>query len=150
MRKSNIISALVFILLGTYVFFKANTFPKLGGAQVTGPDFFPKILAIILIGLSLILFATTLGNKEDRAAGFVNPMAKKTYITILSLLIYILLINVLGFIIPTIAILFWLIRYYGMTSLPKIALISVLATLVFYGVFHLLLSVPLPTNIFLS
>lgn len=150
MRKSNIISAIIFILLGAYVLIEASTFPELGGDQVTGPEFFPSILAFILIGLSLILFLTSIGKKEDREMGFFNPLAFKTYLTILGLFAYILVLNIMGFIISTIAILFILIRFYGMKSIPKIAIVSTVATFVLYGVFHLLLSVPLPTNIFLS
>lgn len=150
MRKSNIISAIIFILLGAYVLIEASTFPELGGDQVTGPEFFPSILAIILIGLSLILFLTSIGKKEDREMGFFNPIVFKTYLTILGLFAYILILNIMGFILSTIAILFILIRFYGMKSIPKLAIVSVVATFVLYGVFHLLLSVPLPTNIFLS
>ncbi|MDF2821061.1 MAG: hypothetical protein K0R15_1502 [Clostridiales bacterium] len=150
MRKGNLISAIIFIIIGIYVLIEVSTFPNLGGEQVTGPEFFPKILAIVLIVLSLILFISTILDKENRETGLFNALATKTYITMFSLLAYVLLMGILGFIIPTIVFLIGMIRLCGMKSIPRIAIVSILATFVIYGVFQLLLAVPLPTISFLN
>ncbi|WP_058487037.1 tripartite tricarboxylate transporter TctB family protein [Defluviitalea phaphyphila] len=150
MRKANLISAFIFIVLSIYVISEASHFPNYGGSEVTGPGFFPIILSIILIVLSVLLIITSIFNKDERNTGLFEKKAVKAYITILSLLIYVMLLKYVGFIILTLIFLFGLIRFYGMKNYIKISLSSIVATVSIYWIFKVLLSVPLPTGIFLS
>ncbi|AOT72123.1 tripartite tricarboxylate transporter TctB family protein [Geosporobacter ferrireducens] len=147
MKKGNLISACLFIILGIYVTMLSNKFPNPGGDQVTGPDFFPKVLSGILIALSILLFVSTVLNKEDRQVGLLEKSAIKAYITMAALILYLVAINIVGFAIATPVFLFGLIRFYGMENYVKIAASSVLATAIIYGVFKVLLAVPLPMGI---
>lgn len=147
MKKGNIISSFVFMLLGIFVIVQSNNFPNAGGNQVTGPDFFPKVLSGILIFLSILLFISTVLYKENKDVGLLEKSAIKAYITMAALVVYLVFINIVGFAIATPVFLFGLIRYYGMENYKKIALSSVLATAIIYGVFKMLLAVPLPAGI---
>lgn len=141
------IISILFILIGIFVLIEITTFPSIGGGQITGPDFFPRILAFSLIGLSILLFISSMLSKDESTTGLFEIYAIKAYITMVSLLVYMTLLNVIGFIIATPLFLFGLIRFYGMKHYPKLVLSSVLVTGIIYSVFKLLLAVPLPTGI---
>ncbi len=148
MRKGNIIISCVFIVLGILVLLRVSTFPSIGQNQITGPAFFPRLLAIILIGLSAALFISNYrGTPDERSTGLFDIYAKNAYITMVALLGYLVIINIVGFIIATPILLFVLIRFYGMKNYPKVVLSSVIITGIIYGAFKLLLAVPLPTGI---
>lgn len=146
-KKGNMIIAILFVLTGIWVIIEASTFPVIGDGQITGPDFFPKVLASILIGLSILLFISTVLSKEDSVVGLFEIYALKAYTTMLALVIYMVLLNIIGFIFATPIFLFGLIRFYGMKHYPKIVLSAIVVTAAIYSVFKLLLAVPLPTGI---
>ncbi|MGV8980587.1 tripartite tricarboxylate transporter TctB family protein [Clostridium sp.] len=147
MRKGNIIISCVFILIGILVLVNVSTFPSMGPDQITGPEFFPGLLALILIVLSAVLFISNYRSKDQSPTGLFDEYAIKAYITMAGLVGYLVLINIVGFIIATPILLFGLMRFYGMKQYPKLVLSSVIITGAIYGVFKLLLAVPLPTGI---
>ena len=147
MRKGNLILSCVLILLGIIVLISVSSFPSVGQNQITGPAFFPGLLALILIGLSVALFISNYMGKDDRSTGLFDVYAKKAYITMAALFVYLIMINIIGFIIATPIILFGLISFYGMKGYPKVILSSVIITGIIYGAFKVLLAVPLPTGI---
>lgn len=141
------IISILFVLIGIFVLIEISTFPSIGGGQVTGPDFFPRILAIGLIGLSGLLFLSSIMSKDESTTGLFEIYAMKAYITMVGLLVYMILLNVVGFLIATPIFLIGLIRFYGMKHYPKLVLSSVIVTGIIYSIFKLLLAVPLPTGI---
>lgn len=145
MRKGNIIIACVLIVLSIAVIIIANTFPVVVQGQITGPDFLPKLTAYILIGLSVILLISNYKKQDKREAGFFNIYAVKAYFTMLALLGYLLAFNTLGFVITTCIFLVGMMRYYSQKAYLPIILLSCIITAMIYGVFRVLLSVPLPT-----
>lgn len=150
MKRANIISAILFLILSIIVIISTNQFPDFSGEGVTGPDFFPKALAIILVGLSILLFVNTILSKDNAKTGLFDKNAIRAYITIVAVLVYVVLMNILGFIIVNFVFLFGSIRYYGLKNYLKIALTSVVGTAGIYCVFKILLAVPLPTGIIFS
>jgi putative tricarboxylic transport membrane protein len=146
-RKGNIVISCVFILLGIIVLVNVSTYPSVGREQITGPAFFPRLLALILIGLSVMLFISNYRSKDQSSTGLFDIYAINAYITMVGLLGYMVMINIVGFIIATPILLFGLMKFYGMKKYPKLVLSSVIITGIIYGVFKLLLAVPLPTGI---
>lgn len=146
MKKGNIISSVILICLSIFILIQAKTFPKAGG-NIPGPGFFPKILAIFLIGLSSALIILSYINKEDKKVVLIDKNNSKVYLTILIITIYLILMNIVGFLISTPILLFVLILVYGMKGYIKNVIISVFITVVIYGVFQVLLTVPLPSGI---
>ncbi|GKX29684.1 hypothetical protein SH1V18_21640 [Vallitalea longa] len=150
MKKGNIVSGCIVIFIGVYVFFMTAGFPE-GSNNVPGPAFFPRILAIIAIVLGAILVVQALINKADvEKINLHDENAKKSYITMGIIAIYLILFNKIGFLLLTPLLLFILIRFYGMKSIWKNAVISIMVTSVVYGVFVSLLSVPLPMGILMN
>jgi putative tricarboxylic transport membrane protein len=146
-KKGNMIISILFVLIGIYILIEVSTFPSVGGGQITGPDFFPRILAFTLIGLSVLLFISSIISKDESTTGLFDIYAIKAYITMIGLLVYMIVLNAAGFIIATPLFLIGLIRFYGMKHYPKLILSSVLVTGIIYSVFKLLLAVPLPAGI---
>ena len=147
MKKGNIISSVICILLGLFIIFETKDFPE-GAAGVPGPAFFPRILAWVVIGLSILLIINTIVKRDDRKITLLDKDSIKVYATIGFLLAYLLLLNVLGFVFATPIFLFSLIFFYIRKNIVKNAIISVAVTFLIYGVFSTLLAVPLPQGIF--
>lgn len=149
MKKSNIVISFVFILLGILVLLNVSTYPTIsvGNEKLLGPAFFPGLLAMILIVLSILLILTNYKSTEQRSTGLFDSYSIKAYITMLGLVVYILLLNVVGFLIMTPILLFALIRFYGVKEYPKLVITSLLITVFIYIVFKILLAVPLPLGI---
>lgn len=147
MKRGNLISSFICMALSVYVIVQANTFPELGGSQVSGPGFFPKLWAVVLVGLSIILLGTSFYSHKNSQVGLLSPESIKVYICMAALIGYIVLLNSIGFILVTPVFLFGLIRFFGMKSYDKIAVTSIVITLAVYGVFEILLAVPLPAGI---
>jgi putative tricarboxylic transport membrane protein len=146
-KKGNMIISIILILIGIFVLFEISSFPSYEGGTITGPDFFPRILALTIIGLSLILFISTFISKDESKTGLFDIYAIKAYITMVSILAYMVALNIIGFIFATPLFLFGLVRFYGMKHYPKLVLVSIVITGIIYSVFKLLLAVPLPTGI---
>ncbi|QGU94723.1 hypothetical protein GOM49_06085 [Clostridium bovifaecis] len=147
MKKADIISAILFLIFAALVIISTSQFPDFSGEGVTGPDFFPRVLGIILIVLSILLFINAILSKDNGKTGLFDKAAIRAYITIGAVLIYVVLMNILGFIIVNFLFLFGLIRYYGLKNYLKVALTSVVGTAGIYCIFKILLAVPLPTGL---
>lgn len=147
MKRGNAIISIICIILGIYVMVQANTFPELGGSEVSGPGFFPKLWAVVLIGLSILLLGSSFYAKKDKQIDLLSKERIKVYISMAALIVYIFLINSIGFIVLTPIFLFGLIWFFGMKGYVKIAMASIAVTLAVYGVFEILLAVPLPAGI---
>jgi putative tricarboxylic transport membrane protein len=136
------------ILLGSMMLLMVKNFPKfqMGNEGFTGPGFFPVIIGVLLLaaGVGEIFEA----RKSDRfinflisnKAGFINICA-----VISGVLLYILTLNILGFIIAT------FIFSFGVMLLLKVRVVRglslsfflvILLVLIFGKLFHL----PLPAG----
>lgn len=149
MKKGNIVSSIISILVAVFVLYETKDFPS-GAQNVPGPAFFPRIIAILIIGLSGLLIVMTYIRKEERNINFTSKNDLKAYITIAIILVYIVLMNILGFIIATPLFLITMIYYYGMRNYVKNIIISVGVTALIFTIFKILLAVPLPQGIFLG
>ena len=144
------------ILLGTIVLFLTRTFPK-GAAsnmQLTGPEFFPNVLSIILIiiGIYEIVYGFTLKSSEENlTAGQLwseiqKPKSITIFIIIGMLIFFVIFLKKLGFFTTSFVFLFVILW-----RLKIVWWKNIITTMVFLAVIYLvfvkIFSTRLPSGI---
>lgn len=153
MRFNNALPGGVLMLFALAVIAYSNTFPRLHG-QNYGPDLFPT-----LIGTGLLVFGGILvfqGLKERATAPMVDigEWAKdrrniaNVVILLASMIFYILISDMLGFIPTSLLIMVTLLRRFG-SGWPASVVLALLTTFAIHTLFAKLLLVPLPWGILL-
>lgn len=152
MRKGNIVAGIVCALLAVYVMVVCAGYPtaEAYGTGVPGPGLWPGMIAALLFVASVGLIAGTLMQKKETFPEL--PMwtegTKRVYITMAVLVVYVALLPLLGFIVPSVAMLVVFINWFGKMPIWKTIVISVVATLVVYFIFKLFLNVPVDFGMF--
>ncbi|MGP1397628.1 MAG: tripartite tricarboxylate transporter TctB family protein [Inquilinaceae bacterium] len=140
---------LLLVVAGLAIFVQARTFPALGGMTV-GPDLFPSIAAVGLMGCGVVIAVQGMirGRAGRPPAVAEGPrIGRGGLIRLLAvpaaILFFGLALNPLGFHITAAVALFGLLVAFGIRILPSVA-VAVPVTIVIHGVFYSLLRVPLP------
>ena len=114
-----------------------------------GPAFFPRLICIILFLIALILLIFSIKNKNYSKIKNKNPNLKYSVITIIFFIVYVFLIEKLGYLTSTIIFMISIIFLLKSKSL----LINIIFSVVFSSVIYLLFSkgfnVSLPEGIFI-
>lgn len=149
MRVNDAITGLVLLLISIAIFSYSTTLPKLFGMQFSA-GFWPQVLSTLLGGCALVLIFNGI---RARATGVVWLELDKwwkqpgTFTTVAlvpaSILFYIFLSDLLGFVICSLIIIFVLAFRFGLT-LPKALTLSVVTTASMHFVFAEVLLVALP------
>ncbi len=148
MKLNDMVWGILLLALGLWVLSDVRTYPSIPGQQY-GPNAFPGLLAVLLIGCAVILFAK--GWRERAAHPWFEagawlrsaPQVRNFIITIAGLLFYIVAAEKLGFLICgslMLAVLFWSLKVRSALIMP----IAVITTFVIHGIFYKGLRVPLP------
>jgi hypothetical protein len=137
------------------IFSITPSFPK-GQAKVglTGPAFFPNLLALIFVACGVYQILYGFANKENHAAidgemiksMFAKKETRTTYIILGLIVFFILFLNLLGFIVTTLVFLGVFLRRLGVSTL-KTAMYSVIFTTTIYFLFGRLFTISLPSGI---
>lgn len=147
MRIANIVAAIVGMVFSTAAFAYTFTFKQFKNVPV-GPEFFPRALAVALFICCFILLISNLLKKDDKTkAPTLNPMNKNIQRALLGLLVivvYAFLWNIISFIIATPIAIFVLVFILGKRNFLKMAIISVVATVVIFCAFKFLLGIEMP------
>lgn len=148
MRLNDAVPGVFLILFALAEMAYTTTFPATFGQQI-GPDLFPQLIGIGLLGCGVILVISGLAERErvpfvkvgvwatDRGA-FINFLLVPA-----APLLYILASDWLGFIPTALIILVTLLYRFGVSPLTSLAL-ALATTLVIQQVFANVLLVPLP------
>jgi putative tricarboxylic transport membrane protein len=146
--RSDIAVAAIFLALAGYLFVAASALP-LGTARVPQTAFFPKILAVLLAVLSLVLLVHARAEKTPRldsrsigAAGWIRIGA-----TLAALAGFVLVLERFGFLLSTFLLMVCLLRAIEARSWGKTIALALATALVTYGTFGWLLGVPLPAGV---
>ncbi|WP_209125065.1 tripartite tricarboxylate transporter TctB family protein [Alkalihalobacillus sp. BA299] len=144
MVKTNKILAIIFIVFATFTLLWSLRFPE-------GSVFWPRLFSIVLILLAIGLFIDTV-KKPEREGTSEAPISAYEY-KILALItgtiiIYMFLLNIIGFSILTIFLIGGLLWYLGYRYIKKVLLISIITSVVITIIFQFLLNVPLPQGLF--
>ena len=155
MRKNDLLSSIVFLIVAGLLFFHTGTYPvKKSGSIVLNPGFYPQLLGIILAVLSVILFLSSLKreNQNDHKQE-IWKTRKSVFLFLLTLgllVLYPFIMNYFGFATASFIFLFTLIT--ALTENAKSRILPILGvslglTIVMYLVFHVFLRIPFPTGI---
>ena len=148
MKINDIVWGVLFAVLGFAVLADVRTYPSIPGQKI-GPDAFPGLLAVLLIGCAVLLLVKGWRERGQHpwfeAGAWVRspPHVRNFVFTVGALLFYVLLADKLGFLICGTLILFALFW----TLAVRTALIPPIAfgmTLVIHLIFYKGLRVPLP------
>ncbi|MDC7244419.1 MAG: tripartite tricarboxylate transporter TctB family protein [Sphaerochaetaceae bacterium] len=134
------------IILGLYVIVAASQFPE-GADGVPGPGFFPVILGIMIILLSVLQLFNTRKDKDDDTK-FMNEGTRRVLISCAIIIGYLVGMEVLGFIVSTPIFLFSIMWYFSVRKVSTLISIPLVSTGILYFVFLKFLSVSLPTGLF--
>ena len=149
-RLANIISC-VFIAISVWFFVISLSFPP-GSNGAVGPGYFPRIMCVLVIFLSLlqlILSRNIVETPEQADLGLFKKENLRVWLTMGIVLVYIICIKEIGFIVSSIVAQFVLNTYYKVHEKHKIlyVILPFIVVAVLYYVFHHLLHVNLPKGL---
>ncbi|RGE16805.1 tripartite tricarboxylate transporter TctB family protein [Lachnospiraceae bacterium OF11-28] len=135
-----------------YVIVTCLSYPRAEayGTGVPGPGLWPGIIAALLLICSVGLIAGTLMMKKEDLPELPmwTPGTKRVYISMAILLVYMLVLSTVGFIIPSVIMLFAFCQWFHRGAVWKNAVISIAVILVIYYVFKNFLNVPIDFGMF--
>lgn len=152
MKKYNFGISAFILFLSFFIFYKTKDFDKIV-SKAPGAGFWPRILAIVLIILSVLLFIETL-LKEKKASSdapfeFKSKAMKRVYIMIGIFVIYALILYLGGFVIASLLFIPAVMYLLGERNKKKLLGASVIITGIVYFLFTILLHITLPQSVFL-
>ncbi|MGF1473251.1 MAG: tripartite tricarboxylate transporter TctB family protein [Rubrobacteraceae bacterium] len=115
-----------------------------GSPAQPGPGFWPFIASLAIVGASIALLIT------ERSGEQYEPLTARAWFVgygVISIVAFILLFQLLGFIIPALLLFAFWLRFLGGESWGMTALLSVFFTAGFYILFDQLLGVPFPQDV---
>ena len=163
MKKGEIVVSGVFLLIGGYVLYEiATTFVELGIASGGGRNnaaLFPRILALLLVGVSLLHLGNGLlrhRRRSDRVGASVHDAGEvraegsigRQLVLLVAFFAYLVLIPIIGYIVLTPVALFTMFLVLGVRRVPLSLLISVATTFVVWFLFSELMNIPMPIGRF--
>lgn len=135
MKKGEKIISVTLLIFSTLIY--ANTFKFPSSIENIGPKFFPRMIAILLFLLSLLLLFID----NEKKLKHINY--KCLVINVLIIIGYILILNNTNFIVSTILFLFTYLYGISKVNIKKSILITSCGTAMLYIVFLILLKIPL-------
>lgn len=147
MKRNDIIAGAIFIALGLFIFTQTYNFPSLEKGH-PGPDLFPNLLALLFIvfGSVLIFKARKLSSEKADSSTSTPKKISNAFFVLAIVGIYVLVVNIIGFLITSALLLFLLMKKLGV-SLLKSSIASIIITLFINLLFSKILRVPLPYGI---
>lgn len=116
-----------------------------------GANFFPQVLSVLMFTLSILLIIKAFkGEYQQDMEGINKTGFIRSAITLGISIIYLLLMQLLGFFLSTFIFLFVLMTYIGHKG-KVIRFVTCLGvSLAVYGIFYFFLKIPLPEGIFFN
>ncbi|MBC2857132.1 tripartite tricarboxylate transporter TctB family protein [Cetobacterium sp. 2A] len=142
------IFSFVLCCIGISVYYTATQFQE--GFMIDnglGVDFFPKVISLILVILSILMFIGTF--KANHKSAKFSKESKYTFITIGLVIMYIFLIDTIGYLLSTILFSFAVISVLKTKSTRNKIIFSLLFPSVIYLLFTNVFKISLPTGILL-
>lgn len=149
-KKKNILLSALFLAFGVFLYVQSLGIKHMMKNDV-GSAFFPKVVAVAIIGVALIRLVMSLREKDSGAAKKSGSDMKGGWLTILLVGAYVIAFQPVGFLIATTVYLFLQIMVLTpkeKRKMPVILAISVIAPLFIWVLFNYVISSPLPKGIF--
>ncbi len=152
MKKGNIISSVIVMIIGIYVLVVCSGYPtaEAYGTGVPGPGLWPIAVAALMVvaAISLLIKAIRTKPEDDTPIAMWTEGTRRVYITMAALVVYVAVLGFLGFLLSTVVMLFGFIQWFAKKNPLITLLISVICTAAIYGVFKFLLNVPVDFGLF--
>ena len=147
MKKYNVGISIILLAVSAATFAGASALPASSDASI-GPGTWPKILAILLGILSILLLIQSLGDKSGQEAPFhAGPELKRVGVGILILAAFCALLYFVGFMIAAAFMIPAVMLLMGEKRIPVLAGVDVGVLVAVFVIFSVALKLPLPQGI---
>ncbi|MDC7235399.1 MAG: tripartite tricarboxylate transporter TctB family protein [Spirochaetales bacterium] len=135
-------------VFSTAVFLYANQY-KGKGVSEYGPNVFPQAMAILLFITSILLMVNAVrGNSQTDLEGIHLTGLIRSGITVGISIIYLILMQFLGFFLSTVIFLYVMMTYLGQKGQLKRIISTLAVSVVIYAIFNNFLKIPMPEGLF--
>jgi putative tricarboxylic transport membrane protein len=149
----NIIAALVIIGGSLFFYFLAGRLPEVKGFQQMGDAFWPRLILLVLMGLSVILLIQTLLSRSQKKSEKklpAEPLSRLAMLkTMAGIILYVLAIPYLGFLLSTFCALMAFSYLMGDRKIKSTIFFSLGMTAAIYVVFGFLIYTSLPRGVWI-
>jgi len=150
MRKLNLISGVIWLILSIFIFYKSIHL-EIGKFYSPGAGLFPFLTGIFFGLLSVVFIFETLWRKpaaeEEKRIWAIDINWKKIILTLLIMIIYSLLLERLGYLLATFALMLFLFKHIGPERWPVAIISSIITVTLSYMIFGIWLQVQLPEGL---
>lgn len=151
MKKIANVIACIFIAIAVVFFVISLSFPA-GSNGAVGPGYFPRIMCVLVILLSVLELVLSKGEKIPEELLEVKIFKKenlRVWVTMAITLVYIICIKEIGFIVSSVVFQFGLNYYFKVHEKSKLlsVVLPFIVVAALYFVFHNLLHVNLPKGL---
>ncbi len=151
MKKADLITGVVLLVLSGLVIWGASEMPP-SATFGPGSGFLPFWLGVLLAVLATILFISAWRRQTTEKDSEPVFPGKQALLAITSVLVglagYILLIDVLGYVVDTFLYIVFLVKVVEREPWPLTLKLAIAGTAGLFITFHLLLKITLPYNVF--
>ncbi|GAB4371247.1 MAG: hypothetical protein Kow009_07550 [Spirochaetales bacterium] len=145
LNKADIVSGIGLCILSVVVFMGADVY-RGQGTSAYGPHLFPQFLSVLLFVLSVILLVAAVRGRSLQPRDTIDRRGMiRAGGAILVSVVYLVIMQLLGFLLSTILFLFTMMTYLKQRSILIRILVSVGVAFFFMFLFENFLKIPLPT-----
>jgi putative tricarboxylic transport membrane protein len=148
MRRHDLLSSIIFFCVGLFIAFYAPRF-GIGSLSTPGTGFMPFLTGLIICAFATTIFIQALLDKSRKVEKiWAGVKFQKLVLSVLMLIVYAFLLELLGFIIDSFLLIIFLTWYMGSQTWKKSLLCGVLSSILSYLLFETWLKAQLPRGIF--
>ena len=147
MRSYDTISGVVGIIIAIWAAVFAVKY-GLGGFSTPGPGFLPLVICLALIFLNSLLIIKDFQSRNTVKKIVLGEKWKNIFYLMLVCVAYVLLWDVLGFILNTFLLMWFSLKIVGGDSVIKSAIIALIISVLTYLIFDTYLGIRFPGGIF--
>ena len=141
MRKGKLVLAGVFITLSLFIIAFALELPA-SRKGVPGPGTWPILISLIMLFSAITVAIKSFNDKDKKPLGIAGKEQVRVYLSMISLVIYLIAMTFIGFAVSTFVMLYGFITWFSNYKWYFRVISSFAITAVIYCVFHYVLKVP--------
>jgi len=141
MRKGKLILAGVFITLSLFIIAFALELPA-SRKGVPGPGTWPILISLIMLFSAITVAIKSFNDKDKKPLGIAGKEQIRVYISMASLVIYLIAMTFIGFAVSTFVMMYGFITWFSSYKWYFRVISAFAITAVIYCVFHYVLKVP--------
>lgn len=141
MRKGKLVLAGVFITLSLFIIAFALDLPA-SRKGVPGPGTWPILISLIMLFSAITVAIKSFNDKDKKPLGIAGKEQVRVYLSMISLVIYLIAMTFIGFAVSTFVMLYGFITWFSSYKWYFRVISSFAITAVIYCVFHYVLKVP--------